>query len=747
MAQPDAELRAVNPASPPEEGRVRARRASPVSRARARARRVKRELKLGRSPLTGLAARIISLNAIALIVLLVGAMWLSQYREGLIRAKTYALEDQARLLAELLAETALPSEGANPQLDPTIAVEVLRRVLDDVKTQVWLYDNEGVLITGTHFLNQSVYESELPPIETDPSEERRLRDALKSVNQLTQFVRPNFRWRERARSRSIDEELLAALSGAPARAVRMNADEEVVVSVTVPIQRVQAVQAVLSLEDGDIEPVLEEAQDAILSIFWLALVVSIGASLALTATIARPIEKLAAAADRVRAGLDASMRNQIPNFSQRPDEIGRLSASLIAMTNALYERLDAIEQFAADVAHELKNPLTSIRSAVETLDIVKDDKGRDKLVGVIQQDVSRMNRLITDISNASRLDAELARQHHAAFDISNLMSDIVAAYAAMAPDAPPRVELASPPLAAQVTGSPDSLAQVFRNLIDNALSFSPNGASVRVRLTAISNSQSAARVRICVEDDGPGVPPENLKTIFERFLYGAPGRRAVRPELRAWLVHLKTNSRRPSRPHLGGKPTHRSRRSGQRALGRPAGGRTAACRRDGMSAPSRLHLNTVALALGEAEPRAGIALIGRSGAGKSDLTLRLIETCPFARTRLIADDYTDIRAERGALYAAPPPAIAGMIEVRGAGVVQADYCENIALVAAFELNPPAARMPDARHWRPHGLADAPELPLFSLAPFEASAAAKARCLTRAILAGHFVGDRQHIPDV
>ncbi|MEO1427249.1 MAG: HAMP domain-containing sensor histidine kinase, partial [Pseudomonadota bacterium] len=221
-------------------------------------------------------------------------------------------------------------------------------------------------------------------------------------------------------------------------------------------------------------------------------------------------------------GISAAGRARIPVFTNRSDEIGELSKSLKAMTQTIYARMEAIESFAADVSHELKNPLTSIRSAVETLDIATKPEARDKLLGVIKKDVARMDRLITDISNASRLDAELAREAREIVDLDRLLNDITGLYRVTEKENIAGVSygpLTGPLQNAYVLGNPSALGQVFRNLIDNARSFSPSDGSVRVDL---AGHRDMKLLRVIVDDDGPGVPPDTLESIFNRFYTKRP---------------------------------------------------------------------------------------------------------------------------------------------------------------------------------------------------------------------------------
>ena len=287
----------------------------------------------------------------------------------------------------------------------------------------------------------------------------------------------------------------------------------------------------LSTQGGDIDRVITSARLAQLRFFLVLAVVMLVLSLSLANTIAEPVRRLADAAERVRRGIRS--RQQIPDFTARSDEIGHLSRALRDMTRALYSRLDAIESFAADVAHELKNPLTSLRSALETLPRVNAGHSRDRLIAVMQHDVRRLDRLISDISDASRLDAELTRGEAAPVDVAALLRAVVS----MAQDSlrgGVRVELSIPVRRGKnasadyfVLGHDSRLAQVVTNLIDNACSFSEPGGVVRVALERTSariepEEKPVDRVVITVDDDGPGIPPHALERLFERFYTDRP---------------------------------------------------------------------------------------------------------------------------------------------------------------------------------------------------------------------------------
>jgi two-component system sensor histidine kinase ChvG len=258
----------------------------------------------------------------------------------------------------------------------------------------------------------------------------------------------------------------------------------------------------------------------ILQVFVIATIVSVALSVLLANTIASPIRMLAEAADPEGSGGSRPLnpeRIEIPDMSDRPDEIGDLSASLIRMTDALYRRIDAIETFAADVAHEIKNPLTSLRSAVETMDFARTQEQRQRLLQVIQDDVRRMDRLVTDISNASRMDAELARERLTAFDLAAQIAQLAEVVRLQGEERGVKIvtRLPSTPLMVHALEGP--IAQVITNLLDNALSFSPDGSTVTV--TAYRRGET---VRVIVADKGPGIPEDNLESIFERFYSERP---------------------------------------------------------------------------------------------------------------------------------------------------------------------------------------------------------------------------------
>src|SRR5215203_1766391 len=297
---------------------------------------------------------------------------------------------------------------------------------------------------------------------------------------------------------------------------------ETIVSVAVPVQRFRSVRGalLLSTQGGDIDKIIASERFALLQVFLVAALVMIVLSMLLAGAIAGPVRRLAEAAERVRRGIKA--REQIPDFTARSDEIGHLSGALREMTRALYSRIDAIERFAADVAHELKNPLTSLRSAVETLPLARSDESRGRLLAIVQHDVRRLDRLISDISDASRLDAELARADAEPVDMARLLEAVVTIANERRREHDPRIALKVEPHpmakdAFFVFGHDSRLAQVFSNLVDNARSFSPADGTVRVSLR-----RGPGAIEVVVDDDGSGIPPHALERVFERFYTDRP---------------------------------------------------------------------------------------------------------------------------------------------------------------------------------------------------------------------------------
>ncbi len=442
---------------------------------------------------------IIALNLLSLAILVGGALTLNEMRRGLVNARTDSLITQGEWIARLIDDAATVGEP-EPALQAERAATLLQLLHLPKDARVRLFDKDGRMITDSYFVADRVEWKPLPP--------------ARKPGEKAPPEGPS-RTEERA-ARALKAELALAQGGEPVKGRRLAENGEQVISVSLPIKRVRAVVGVLTLEAGDVDEIIARERANLIPFILIAMAVTLLSSVLLTVLVAQPVLRLAAAADRVKLARARSI--SMPDLARRDDEIGDLSRSLESMTDTLSERMDAIERFAADVAHEIRNPLTSIRSAVETLDLVGDGAARERLMGILKQDVGRLDRLVTDISNASRLDAELSRDAPRRIELGRLLTDISNVYDASARPGEVTVALLLPDGAPPtVSGREGPLGQVFRNLIDNARSFSPPGGTVRVML-----SHAQGQVRVIVDDDGPGIPPDNLETVFERFYTSRP---------------------------------------------------------------------------------------------------------------------------------------------------------------------------------------------------------------------------------
>ncbi len=509
-------------------------------------------------PLIGfssLTRRIVILNLAGLVLFVSGILYLNQFRAGLIDTKVQSLLVQGEIIAGAIAGTATvetdaiifdptrlqelkPGESASLDdedinglefpINPEKAAPILERLIVPTKTRARIYDRDGVLIVDTLNLRNrgSILRFDLPP--PNVKKEKTFSDSISEMwSTLTRWIFSNNLPLQRelgGHNGRAFPEVVNALAGSKASVVRVNEEGELIVSVAVPIQRYRAVlgSLVLSTEGGDIDKIVRAERWAIFRVFLVAASVTVLLSLLLAGTIAGPVKRLARAAELVRRG-GTKARIEIPDLTERRDEIGYLSGSMREMTGALYARIDAIERFAADVAHELKNPLTSLRSAAETLPLAKDGAVRQRLLAIIEEDVKRLDRLISDISNASRLDAELAREEMEPVDVAKLLQAVTA----VARDTRPSdagliildiTETEMGEDAYVVEGRDIRLGQVVRNLLDNAQSFSPPGGTINVYA-----KRDDDEIEIIIEDKGPGIPPQSLVKIFDRFHTDRPG--------------------------------------------------------------------------------------------------------------------------------------------------------------------------------------------------------------------------------
>ncbi len=498
---------------------------------------------------SSLTRRIVILNMVALTALLASILYMNQFRAGLIDSKIESLLTQGRIIAAAVAGsvTATPDaftidpekliqlqtgESVLPRLDQTDNLQypispeqvapIFRTLIKPTQTRARIFDPDGIMLLDSRFLYEAdqVQQFDLPRLSGE-NEKKRVGWSVWIGNLLSRALRDSSLpiYEELEGPGTLYPEVQSALVGAPRPIVRQTRQGKLTVSVAVPIQRFRAVLGVLllSTEGDDIDRIVREERLDILRVFLVAFITMFVLSAILASTIANPLRKLSEAAVKVKRGVKS--RVSIPDMSHRNDEIGDLSGSVADMTNALYSRIEAIERFAADVSHELKNPLTSLRSAVETMPLAKNPDSQRRLMEVIQHDVKRLDRLITDISDASRLDADLVRDKTYRIDFAELLSNIV--------DASRNVTHRNKNITIDfnvdtsrlgrhgffVLGHDTRLGQVINNLLDNAVSFVPTeGGKISIRL-----ARNATTLVMMIEDNGPGIQAEDTNRIFERF--------------------------------------------------------------------------------------------------------------------------------------------------------------------------------------------------------------------------------------
>jgi two-component system sensor histidine kinase ChvG len=484
--------------------------------------------------ITGLTVRIIAVNAVALVLLLLGALYLAKYQNNLIEAKLETFNAEVELIAAAIAEGSYKA-GTAPGIDIPEAEKMISRLSALMNEKILLFDMDGRILIDSRTLKKPQI-----PASMQKMKENDTLFTVQVLKDMAAIILAFLPDRRILPTYSEPQSLFAhdypdapdALKGMVSFSAWHSKDKDVLLSAAAPLysegQQLGAV--LLTREAHDIKAGMGEVWYNILKAFMATLIITIMLSIYLSGAIARPLRKLAAAAEGVRKG--KSGFNDIPDLSKRHDEIGELSISLRQMTRALSERMDSIESFAADVAHELKNPLTSLRSAVETALIVKNDQDRNKLMGIIKHDVERMDRLISDISHASRLDAELSREALEVVDLKKVLSGLLNAYkdpllrsvkqdyswhiTTQHDGKTISLDCTKPDEEILVWGLEGHLAQVFENLLSNALSFSPAGGVVSINVTP------AKHVTITVDDHGPGIPDNNLETVFDRFYTQRP---------------------------------------------------------------------------------------------------------------------------------------------------------------------------------------------------------------------------------
>ena len=467
-----------------------------------------------------LMMRVMAVNVVALAILIFGLLYLNKFRDNLIESRIVNLEKQAVIIAGALGEGAVAGPDS-VTIDVVDAEQILSRLVAPTDNRAKLFSISKELLLDSQYITAetTIYEKPLP----DPDQEKTVMEYLEGFLHKAldlMMVRKNLPYYEEHAQETADDyhEVMVALTGQNTRAVRQVSGGEVVVTVAVPVTRFRRVLGALLLtaNTSDIDEIVRAEQLFTLKVFAAALAVTLFLSFFLGRTIAHPIGRLARAAERVRRAI--GREENIPEFASRNDEIGDLSRSLSEMTRALYNQIDAIERFAADVAHELKNPLTSMRSALETLERTNKPEQQKQLMAILADDVQRLDRLISDISDASRLDGELARAEMAVVDLGLMLNTIVDAYRSTRAHSGVSITFEHGVSDIYlVFGIRSRLGQVWRNLIDNAYSFSTQGQTVKITLEIEDGF-----VVLKVLDQGVGLPKGSEEKIFERFYSERP---------------------------------------------------------------------------------------------------------------------------------------------------------------------------------------------------------------------------------
>jgi len=497
------------------------------------ARAVQRRRRFRQRWVSPLLRRILLVNALPLALLVVALLYLDQYQNGLLEAQVTALREQARVFAGALGESAVrTTDPDNPKLVPDVARPLLRRLTEPTPdAQARLYAPDGTILADSRLRQGpggTMTAEPLPPaVDHGPIlamigwvYDRVLsmlphRAPLTLIDLTSSAGGPD--WQP-----DVKEELRLNSSGDSNQTppyIRRTRDNHLLVTVAVPVERDKHTVGIISLtrEAREVDESLFTVRMSILALFGMALLLTVLLSWYLSLTIARPILRLAEAAADMREGRGRSA-SVPPSLLIRRDEVGALASALSDSAAALWERMDAIERFAADVAHEIKNPLSSIRSAIETMRRIEDTGRQRQLLTIIGQDVVRLDRLITDVSDASRLDAELSRVTAQPVDVVPILRILQELdEATRDDDTDPKLDVVAPPNGLAVWAVEDRLVQVLRNLIGNAHSFSPPRGRIVVRVR-----EAGGMAELCVEDEGPGIPDANLEHIFDRFYSERP---------------------------------------------------------------------------------------------------------------------------------------------------------------------------------------------------------------------------------
>lgn len=491
-----------------------------AAESQARAKRERRGvIAMNRSPL---ARKIITFNLLAILVLVSGVLFLNPFRDSLVYQREKAILSEGELIAGFLGHDIQAGEGAgdlgNPEIDLSARLSAIEL---SSAASLFVYDPGGTLLASKDFDGRPELFAALNPTERSTTITDTLDAIWMSVARLLgqDIGRPAV---ETDNATLVNDLVDTALTRGTLVRNSTDVHGNTIFTVATPVIADGTPIGVVAIASaaGEIDGLVRAEREQILQMFVIAILVSVGLSLVLASTIANPLSDLAAAAEIGRernARKFSPSRVRIPDLTARPDEIGRLSGALRGMVTALYDRIDANEQFAADVAHEIKNPLASLRSAVSSLRATQREDHRAKLLDVIEHDTVRLDRLVSDISNASRLDSELVKEEEEAFDLLKMIGNLADYLGNEAREKGVEfiTDMPSDPIV--IEGLESRLAQVFVNLLTNAISFCEDGDAIRIWVRKREN-----RVLVVVEDTGPGIPEQALTKIFNRFYTERP---------------------------------------------------------------------------------------------------------------------------------------------------------------------------------------------------------------------------------
>tara|TARA_B100000575_G_scaffold293922_1_gene307059 strand:- start:4918 stop:6549 length:1632 start_codon:yes stop_codon:yes gene_type:complete len=480
-----------------------------------------------------LSARILLLNLLALILLLVGILYLNQFRQSLIESKVDALETQSEIISATISASATSSKGTNLfvfdrniangngfdqrvikyrnyTINKKLLESIIGQLIDPKTLNAKVYDSNNKLI---HESNQFFSEQKVAIFPISETKDKSLFWSI--YNKLIRFFGlDSIRHLKYANDYNV---VSNALDGSKNIVVNKNQSGQAIVHVSVPIVKFKAIVGylVLSTQSSTIDMIVYEERASIMKVFMIASIITIILSLILSNTIAKPMRELADAANELTNNLN--IRKKIPDFNKRNDEIGNLSSALNNMTITLLNRIDTIEKFSADVAHELRNPLTSLRSAIEAFPLIKNKNERLKLIGIIQEDIDRVDRLISDISETSKLDTALTVEEREITDIYEFLHDSILLQNSRYRTNPITLNHDAIGIKLYSVINRDRLNQVFINLFDNARSFSNDGDRIDVNLRGEKDG-----IYIEVSDLGGGIMGTNIDRIFDRFYTDRP---------------------------------------------------------------------------------------------------------------------------------------------------------------------------------------------------------------------------------